>query len=63
VLDGECSDESGRYTAGDWLRLPAGASHQVSSARGCTVYLKTGGHRYLRQNNNAAPGTGKETAI
>lgn len=63
VLDGECSDESGRYTAGDWLRLPAGASHRGTSARGCTLYLKTGGHRYLRQNNSARLRTGKETAI
>ncbi len=53
VLSGELSDESGRYSAGDWLRLPAGGSHRPQSIRGCTVYLKTGGHRYLRQSNNS----------
>jgi anti-sigma factor ChrR (cupin superfamily) len=53
VLDGELSDESGHYSTGDWLRLPAGASHRPRSTRGCTVYMKTGGHRYLRQSNTA----------
>lgn len=53
VLNGELSDESGRYGPGDWLRLPAGASHRPQSTRGCTLYLKTGGLRYLRQSNNA----------
>ena len=52
VLGGEFSDESGRYGAGDWLRLPAGGSHRPQSTRGCTVYVKTGGHRYLRQSNS-----------
>lgn len=53
VLAGELRDESGRYGAGAWLRLPAGSSHRLQSTGGCTLYLKTGGHRYLRQSNNA----------
>jgi len=53
VLAGEISDEAGRYSAGDWLRLPAGGSHRLQSTQGCTVYVKTGGHRYLRQSNSA----------
>lgn len=53
VLAGEFSDEAGSYGKGDWLRLPEGASHHPRTAGGCTLYLKTGGQRSLRQNNNA----------
>lgn len=61
VLAGEFSDESGRYEAGGWLRLPVGASHRAESARGCTLYIKTGGLRYLtssvREGTIARPQT------
>ena len=63
VITGELSDESGRYGAGDWLRLPTGSSHRLQSTRGCTVYVKTGGHRYLRQSNSAKLGSANETRI
>ena len=63
VLAGGFSDEAGSYGKGDWLRLPTGASHRPQSAGGCTLYLKTGGHRYLRQSNSAARSVGQETAI
>jgi anti-sigma factor ChrR (cupin superfamily) len=55
VLAGEFRDDSGRYTTGDWLRLPAGGSHRVESSRGCMIWIKTGGLRYLRQSNNSRP--------
>ena len=49
VLDGAFSDESGEHARGAWLRLPAGAKHHPrASAAGCTMYVKTGGLRYLR---------------
>lgn len=53
VLAGQFSDEAGSYDKGDWLRLPVGGSHCPQSARGCMVYLKSGGHRYLRRSNSA----------
>jgi hypothetical protein len=49
VLAGEFSDEHGSYSAGCWLRLPAGAGHQRRSEHGCTLYIKRGGLRYLRR--------------
>ena len=49
VLDGAFSDESGEHGAGTWLRFPLGAKHQLrASAAGCSLYVKTGGLRYLR---------------
>lgn len=47
VLDGELADEAGIYTAGCWLRLPPGSAHRPTSARGCTLYVKSGGLPYL----------------
>ena len=49
VLEGQFTDEAGEFAAGTWTRLPAGTSHTVSTASGCTIYLKRGGHPYLRQ--------------
>ena len=63
VLAGDFSDESGRYAAGDWLRLPAGGSQRLQSTRGCTVYLKTGGHRYLHQSNSVKRQSTEEIRI
>lgn len=48
VLDGEFSDEVGIYSAGCWLRLPAGSTHSPRSDNGCTLYVKTAGLPYLR---------------
>ncbi len=42
VLTGGFSDDSGKYRAGDWLRLPCGSRQTVRSARGCRLYRKTG---------------------
>ncbi|MGD8340335.1 MAG: cupin domain-containing protein [Gammaproteobacteria bacterium] len=49
VLDGEFSDEAGSYPAGTWTRFPSGGAHSPTTAGGCTVYIKRGGHAYLRQ--------------
>jgi len=47
-LDGGFEDEAGAYTAGTWLRLPAGASHCPYTSEGCELYVKRGGLAYLR---------------
>jgi len=48
VLEGEFVDEAGAYSAGYWLRLPAGSQHHPRSAGGCTLYIKRSGLPYLR---------------
>jgi len=48
VIEGELADEAGAYPAGCWLRFPAGSQHHPRSARGCTLYVKQAGLRYLR---------------
>ena len=48
VLEGEFADEAGAYSAGCWLRLPAGSEHHPRSAGGCTLYIKRSGLPYLR---------------
>ncbi|MCP9941194.1 cupin domain-containing protein [Cyanobium sp. ATX 6E8] len=40
VLDGTFSDEHGDYTAGTYLRNPAGSSHAPFSEQGCTLLVK-----------------------
>ena len=47
VLSGEIGDDEGVYGPGSWLRFPVGATHRPRSAKGCTLYLKLGGLRYL----------------
>ena len=47
VLEGEFADEAGSYSAGCWLRLPAGSEHHPRSAEGCILYIKRSGLRYL----------------
>jgi len=42
VLDGDLHDGFGDYTAGSWVRMPAGSSHQARSDGGCTLYVKAG---------------------
>jgi len=53
VLAGAFADEAGEYGAGTWLRLPAGSQHAPRSGGGCTLYVKRGGLRYLRQADEA----------
>ena len=48
VLEGGFADEAGAYSAGCWLRFPAGSEHHPRSAAGCTLYVKRGGLPYLR---------------
>src|SRR6267142_1583915 len=48
VLEGEFADEAGTYSAGCWLRLPAGSEHHPRSTGGCTLYVKRSGLPYLR---------------
>ncbi|MTI43160.1 ChrR-like anti-ECFsigma factor [Roseibium hamelinense] len=42
VVTGSFSDENGTYTAGTWLRLPAGALQSIRSENGARVWRKTG---------------------
>ena len=42
VLSGSYSDENGSYPQGSWVRSPAGSSHEVTSAEGCLLWIKTG---------------------
>ena len=42
VMEGSCSNEHGQYPARSWLRTPAGSEHQLFSAEGCLLYIKTG---------------------
>ena len=48
VIEGELQDEDGRYPAGSWLRLPAGARHRPATSSGCVIYVKLAAHEYLR---------------
>jgi hypothetical protein len=47
VLEGEFSDEVGKYSAGCWLRLPIGSEHTPRSDAGCILYIKRSGLPYL----------------
>ncbi len=47
VVHGEIDDELGRYPAGSWLRLPAGARQRLCVRPATAFYLKTG---HLRPN-------------
>lgn len=42
ILHGQLSDEEGEYSAGSWLRLPAGARQRLTISSGTECYLKTG---------------------
>jgi anti-sigma factor ChrR (cupin superfamily) len=48
VLEGEFADAAGRFEPGDWIRFPVGAAHEPATERGCTLYIKRGGQRYLQ---------------
>ena len=40
VLEGEFSDEKGRYPAGTYIRNPPGSSHSPFSEKGCVLFVK-----------------------
>jgi anti-sigma factor ChrR (cupin superfamily) len=42
VLQGELSDEYGRYPAGTWLRNPPGSSHSPRAETDSVIWVKTG---------------------
>lgn len=48
VIDGGFEDENGVYAKGHWLRFPVGTQHQPRTTQGCSLYVKTGGLKYLR---------------
>jgi anti-sigma factor ChrR (cupin superfamily) len=48
VLDGELKDETGRFGAGTWLRLPVGSWHAPTTTKGSVLYIKEGGLAYLQ---------------
>ncbi len=41
-IEGGYEDEFGAYGPGSWVRYPPGSRHEVHSAEGCLLYLKTG---------------------
>ena len=48
VLSGEFEDDEGRYPAGSWLRLPAGATHRPRTASGRDLSVNRSGIALLR---------------
>ena len=43
VLEGACRvDEEVELVRGSWMRFPPGSRHRLSSAQGCTLYVKKG---------------------
>ena len=48
VIEGTLMDENGAYGRGHWLRFPAGARHHPRTEKGCTLYVKEAGLRYLK---------------
>jgi len=42
LIEGGLSDGEREYVAGDWLRLPPGSGHAVSSEAGAVFWVKTG---------------------
>ncbi|HKL62677.1 MAG TPA: cupin domain-containing protein [Woeseiaceae bacterium] len=42
VLEGGLADGEREYLAGDWLRLPPGSRHAVTSEAGAVLWVKTG---------------------
>jgi ChrR Cupin-like domain len=49
VLDGELLVGDEAHAAGCWLRFPIGDRCHLASRRGCALYVKRGGLRYLRR--------------
>jgi len=52
VVEGEFTDEEGRYSQGSWLRMPAGSNHHPRSKSGCTLYAKKAGFPYLTSSSD-----------
>jgi hypothetical protein len=48
VLSGNFSDQWGLHAPYTWLRLPAGARHELRSQAGCELFIKAGGLGSLR---------------
>lgn len=42
ILEGHLKDEAGTYSAGDWLRMPPGSSHDLQALEPSRLYVKTG---------------------
>ena len=55
VLEGDLRDETGRFGAGTWLRLPVGARHRPATTAGCVLYIKEGGLAYLTNDKGGMP--------
>jgi anti-sigma factor ChrR (cupin superfamily) len=51
VLEGGFSDEQGSYGVGTWMRMPAGFGHRAETSEGCVLFVKEGGLRYLRADD------------
>lgn len=49
VVEGEFADETGRFSAGTWLRLPPGSAHAPTVTGECVLYVKEGGFAYLKE--------------
>ncbi len=47
LLSGSFNASGNRFEAGMWLRVPDTVSLHLHSARGCTLYCKTGGFTYM----------------
>lgn len=56
VIDGDIEDDSGQFAAGCWTRLPRGTRYSAHTEGGCTLYIKTGGLRYLHGPEAATTG-------
>jgi hypothetical protein len=48
VIEGSFEEAESSYSAGAWLRLPAGSSFDARSDNGCTLYVKTDALAALR---------------
>lgn len=42
VIDGSFSDDTGNYSNGSWLRLPAGSKQNITVNKNCLILRKTG---------------------
>lgn len=48
VLEGNFEDEAGLSSPRTWIRFPRRAGHSPRTTSDCTLYIKRGGHQYLR---------------
>ena len=54
VIDGQIEDDEGIYSAGSWLRFPAGATHMPRARSDCQLYVKLAGLAYLEAEGDNA---------